>query len=605
MTVKKHFRGVLASSLAAFWLIPAMPLLAQTVVDAPETGSDQSEFKAGEAALELNRVADAYLASVTKANPFIVYFSLSDIMEPVHSAMPDNSPAALSRFNAEEDSLYEALLGADETALVARGDWVAYQSMKEMMEASIGLRQCRLEGWNVSHMDGWQTAFTDIADRQPVATETEQAAALARWSQLPGFIAQQEQNLTIGLSNGYSAPKSVVRRVIGQLDAILAAPVEGSPFYAFAANASDAPVFQANMRSLVETAINPAIEGHRDFLRNLYLPAAREEIAISVLPGGLDCYEAMLRSYHSAKIGAKRTYERGLETVEARTAEAIARGEALTGAKDLPSILSLIDALPANKFSSEQELLEFTRAFVPVTRQKMEPFFSSLPAQEMVVEPFPDFLKGSGQSSRYESNPVGGGPAIYRIQTDDWRNETRGGAEIVALHEGFPGHHVQIATAFGIKGLHPVTRFAGSAAFTEGWARYSEALAEEAGLYADGYGEITRRAWPARGMAIDVGVHAFGWTNEQAIAYAQESGRFVGDAGFDLLDRIAVIPGQLTAYDTGGLEIIALRAEAEARLGGRFDIQAFHDRVLENGAVPLAALRAHVEAWIAAEEAKR
>jgi hypothetical protein len=173
MTVKKHFRGVLASSLAAFWLIPAMPLLAQTVVDAPETGSEQSEIKAGEAALELNRVADAYLASVTKANPFIVYFSLSDIMEPVHSAMPDNSPAALSRFNAEEDALYEALLGADETALVVRGDWVAYQSMKEMMEASIGLRQCRLEGWNVSHMDGWQTAFTDIADRQPVATETE------------------------------------------------------------------------------------------------------------------------------------------------------------------------------------------------------------------------------------------------------------------------------------------------------------------------------------------------------------------------------------------------------------------------------------------------
>jgi uncharacterized protein (DUF885 family) len=104
---------------------------------------------------------------------------------------------------------------------------------------------------------------------------------------------------------------------------------------------------------------------------------------------------------------------------------------------------------------------------------------------------------------------------------------------------------------------------------------------------------------------LPCGVHAFGWTNEQAIAYAQESGRFVGDAGFDLLDRIAVIPGQLTAYDTGGLEIIALRAEAEARLGGRFDIQAFHDRVLENGAVPLAALRAHVEAWIAAEEAKR
>lgn len=561
--------------------------------------------QAGDTAIEFARIADAYLEAVTNAMPFTVYFSLSDIMEPVHSAMPDNSPAALSRFNAQEDALYQALLGVEASGLVARGDWVAYQSMKEMMEANIGLRQCRLEGWNVSHMDGWQTAFTDIAARQPIATEGEREAALERWAKLPAYIVQQEQNLADGLANGYSAPKSVVRRVIGQLDTMLATPVEAHPFYAFAAKSPEAPDFQASMRVLVETAINPAIKAHRDFLRDRYLPAARKEIAISVLPGGRDCYEAMLRSYHSAEIGAERTYERGLETVEVRTEEAIARGEPLTGAKDLPSILAAINELPANRFSSEQELLEFTRAFIPVTREKTEPFFSSLPTAEMFVEPYPDFLKGTGQSSRYEADPGGNGAAIYRIQTDEWGTQTRGSAQITAVHEGYPGHHVQIATAFGVEGLHPITRLARSTAFIEGWARYSEALAEEAGLYADGYGEIIRRAWPARGMAIDAGVHVFGWSNERAIAYARGSGRFVGNSAFDLLDRIAVWPGQLTAYDTGGLEIIALRAQAEALLGDRFDIRLFHDRILENGAIPLGALRAHVEAWIAEVEAKQ
>jgi uncharacterized protein (DUF885 family) len=139
-----------------------------------------------------------------------------------------------------------------------------------------------------------------------------------------------------------------------------------------------------------------------------------------------------------------------------------------------------------------------------------------------------------------------------------------------------------------------------NSAYAEGWARYSEALAEEAGVYRTDYALMTRRLWPARGMVVDPGIHVKGWTREQAIAFVRESGRFGGEEADDLVDRIAAIPGQLTAYDTGGLEIRALRAQAEQTLGHCFSLPEFHARVLETGIVPLGALRQNVEAWIAA-----
>ncbi|MGD9801141.1 MAG: DUF885 family protein, partial [Parvularculaceae bacterium] len=292
------------------------------------------------------------------------------------------------------------------------------------------------------------------------------------------------------------------------------------------------------------------------------------------------------------------------KAVEANRADVVRRGEAMFNETDFAAILQRTKDDPANRFRSEQELIDFTRALEPVAREKIAPFFSKLPDQPMIVEPFPDYLKGTGQSSRYEPKPAADGPATYRIDTDDWATQTKGEAEIVLVHEGWPGHHLQIATAYAVEGLHPVTRLFGSTAYIEGWARYAEALAEEAGLYQNGYGAISRRAWPARGMVVDPGIHLYGWTNEQAAAFLVESGRFDEKTAEAMLDRIAVIPGQLTAYDTGGLEIASLRAEAVQRLGARFDIQSFHDRVLENGAVPLAALREHVEAWIGEEEAK-
>ena len=568
---------------------------------APEVPAETPQADTHTVHAELRSIGDDYIDAVVTIDPLFVYFGFTDVKTPDHSAMPDNSPEAVARFRASEDALLERLGNIDPNTL-ARADWVTWQALKETLEASVGQRVCELDLWDLNHMSGWHTWFPDVAREQPVETKEERAAALARWSKLPQYIEQDRAYLEEGLSKGYSAPKSVVRRVVGQFDSIIATPLEQNPFYEFVTRAGGHPEFQAEAKLLFDSEIMPALATYRDFLRDDYLSAAREEMAIKALPRGVECYDALLRAYHSIEIGAERTYEKGKETVAANTAGVVERGKAMFGVSDFTAILKRVSEAPENRFTSEEELIQQTRALVPVTREKVAPFFTKLPAQELTVEPFPEFLRDSGQSSRYEQKPESEGPATYRIATDDWETQTRGRAAIVVVHEGWPGHHLQIATARSIADLHPATRLASSGAYIEGWARYSEALAEEAGIYEQGYGEITRRAWPARGMVMDPGLHLYDWSRERAIAYAVESGNFTPETAEDLVDRIAVWPGQLTAYDTGGLEIFALRAKAEDRLGDAFDIREFHDRILENGAVPLGALRQHVDAWIAGKE---
>jgi uncharacterized protein (DUF885 family) len=555
-------------------------------------------------AAALDSIADEYLDAILAVSPFsVVYAGLGDVVQEDLAAMEAVSPAAIARLQQTEDRLQQRLSELSGATFMG-ADYVLYETLKEAFEAQKGVRICRQPLWSLNHMSGWQNAFPQVAAAQPVETPVQRAMALARWRRLPAYLAADRANLEQGLAEGYSAPKRVVARVIAQLDAMIAAPPEASPLLAFAQDAEGDEAFAAAVADLAKDAIAPALAAYRDYLRDGYMPKARDDLSIKGLPNGEACYEALLRQYHTATIGAKATYDRGRATVFANKKAVIQRGEALFGESDFGAILARLKDAPSNRFSSEEELVAETRAFIPVTREKVAPFFSKLPAQEMIVEPFPDYLKGTGQSSRYEPKPAADGAATYRINTDDWRAQTRGEAEIVAVHEGWPGHHLQTATAYSIEGLHPITRLLGSTAYIEGWARYAESLAEEAGLYANGYGEISRRAWPARGMVLDPGLHLYGWTNKQAKTFAIESGRFDETSAEALLDRIAVLPGQLTAYDTGGLEIAALRSEALKRLGADFDVAVFHDRVLENGAMPLGALRARVEAWITAEEAK-
>jgi uncharacterized protein (DUF885 family) len=546
----------------------------------------------------LDALAERRVALQLSYIPTSAYFM--GVPAPDHRRWADRSPAAIAAFQRQLDTILADLRRIDPERLTTSRRRSIHAAMLESLEAEQQARICRFELWAVNHMGGWHlNPLSIVAREQPVGTPPERADAIARWSALPAFIDREIANARLGLSQGYSAPKSVVRRVIRQIEGVVATQPEKLPFFAPATRSED-PAFRESFRGVLAGPVNAAFRRYLDFLQGEYLPRAREALGVSANPNGVACYAASLRSYTTLPRSPEDVFRLGQQTVAANAQRVRELGRTHFGTDELAVIVPRTSEARDNRFSSEQELIAFSRDVVARARELSRPLFLAMPTQEMRVEPFDAFRRGTGGSSYYQPQVDPTLPAFYRINSELWPTETRGGAEIVAVHEGYPGHHMQNASETMI-GTGAITNLTGNAAYSEGWARYSEALAEEAGIYRTPYALMTRRLWPARGMVIDPGLHVMGWSRQQVIDFARHSGKFSGPEADDLVDRMAVWPGQLTAYDSGGLEIIALRREAEAALGPRFDIRQFHQRVLENGAVPLLALRANIMAWIAAE----
>lgn len=545
----------------------------------------------------VSALADDYYAWILERWPEEAYFA--GIEPERHDGMFDNSPAALVEAQAFEDALYAKVRAIDMNELAGSGDWITLAYMQQQLSASIGQRVCRSELWGVNQMGGWHLAYSQVAQLQPAGTPELRQQALARWSMLPAYIDQEIANLETGLSLGYSAPKSVVQRVIDQVDGLLGLATTESPFF-FVTTQDDDAEFAENMLELVEQGIYPALRRYRNFLERTYIAKARAALSVTANPGGAACYEASLRAYTTVDRSGREVFELGRSVVDANAATVVELGRVAYGFDDLAEIIEAVKADPADRFTSREELLEFSIDAVERAAAEMPDWVLHMPQQAVAVVPFPEHEEGTGRSAHYRPGNAGR-PAEYRIPLYRPEEQSRGNAEATAFHETWPGHHLQSATAQSIQGKHPLTQIIWFSGPGEGWARYSEALAEEMGLYTTPSGPILRRAWPARGMVVDPGIHLFNWSREQAIEFMAVSGRFERDRAEEMLDRIAILPGQLTAYDTGGLEILALRNEASAALGENFDICEFHDEVLKNGTIPLIYLRQQVEAWIASK----
>jgi len=547
---------------------------------------------------QIIELANRFAALRVNYDPTIAY--VTGLPAPDHSRFPDRSPRAIRALERDEDAISAALARVPTTGLDSQAN-ATRAVLKEMLDSSRQLRACKAELWELSHFTGWQVGFALIAQLQPVGTPPLRAEALKRWGSLPAFLSVQTANLRAGLRAGYSVPKSVVNRVITQLDGLLATSPDESPFYSLGQRDDD-EAFHAKLKTLIAERINPAIRDFRVFLAKDYLPHARDTLALSALPDGARCYQAQLRSYTTLDRTPAEVMALGEKTVKENEQTVIALGSKLYGTSDVVEIIKRNNEAAGNQFSSPDELLAGARGLLEVAIEKSRPYFVKLPDQPVVIEPPPAYQRGTGISAHYEPQPDLTKPAHYIEPTEEWRSATRGLAEITLVHEAVPGHHLQVSLAFESPQGSDLAKLADNSAYVEGWARYAERLSEEAGIYRTDYARISRRIWPARGMVVDPGIHAFGWSREKAVAYLVATGRFDERGAEATVDRIATIPGQFTAYDSGGLEIFALRSEAEAALGSRFDIRQFHQRVLEQGIVPLQELRDHVRAWIAEQK---
>jgi uncharacterized protein (DUF885 family) len=547
---------------------------------------------------KLNWLADRFVDQRLQYDSTLSYSTGVPAIDESHFA--DRSPQAIERQVAEEREDLREVLAIDASRLSPPAR-ATYATLQEQLESDLQMRVCKPELWNVNHFDGWQLHFAEVADRQSVETARDRQQAIRRWSGVPHYVDAEIANLRRGLVKGYSAPQSVVRRVIRQVRDMAPAAPQSSPFISPAARSND-PAFRDSFRQLIVERVNPALRKYAAYLEQEYLPKAREGVAVSDLPNGKACYAAFLRANTTLLRTPAEVFKLGKVMVAGNLSEVRKLGERSYHTSDPAAILSAIKTNPAEHFDSRDDMLTFSRDFLgrakSITAEKLIP---EMPKQDVVIRPLSAFEEAAGVGSRFQQEPDPTKPAVYLIKLGDWATQTRAEAEINAAHETVPGHYLQKALAAEFQKPTRLSRFVDNAAYAEGWARYAEAMSEEASIYDTEDAAILRRMWPARGMVVDPGLHVFHWTRQQAIDFMIASGRFTVEEANDYVDRIAVMPGQLTSYDSGAHEIMALREEAKSRLGRRFDLRSFNRAVLEEGVVPLAELRAHISDWITAQ----
>ena len=550
--------------------------------------------------VRVRALADAYLDGYFQRNPDQV--TLYGVPGRHHDALPDNSREALNAWQAKEDAWLALAKHIDPATIEVLSLRATYAIVREALEGSIGARVCRYELWTVSQMvNAWQVQDAYTVTIQPVGTAEARKEALARWSRLPHYIDTEIANLREGLKAGYSAPKGNVRIVIDQMNTLIATPTAESPFDSPSVR-DKTPEFMKQFDLLVREQIVPAFTRYRDFLRTEYLSAAREAIAVSANPNGAACYDASVRFHSSLPVPAREVHATGLREVEHLDAEMKAIGERSFSTSDVPTLLQHARTDKRFKFRNAEELIARSQLALAHAKARMHERFGLLPKADVVIQRYPKFREKNGPNEYNPPAEDGSRPAVFFINAYEAEKKSRVEAESTAFHETVPGHHLQIAIALERKSIHPIGRYLGNSGYTEGWALYAERLADEMKLFStdfDRLGMLSSQALRATRLVVDSGIHTLGWTRQQAIDFmlahtAEDHADVVSE-----VDRYIIYPGQATAYMLGQLEISKARAAAQQSMGTRFDIKAFHDRVLEDGAIPVSFLHEKIRAWAA------
>ncbi|MDX1508306.1 MAG: DUF885 domain-containing protein [Woeseiaceae bacterium] len=511
----------------------------------------------------------------------------------------DHSPERLAAWNSNVDAWLAQLDAIDVSKLAGTPAAVTYVFTRERLQAIVDRRVCKMDLWNVSPTwTGWQFSIISTLAVQAVGTAEERDAALARVADIDRFLDTEIANLQQGLDKGYTAPQNNVERVIEQVTSLIDTPVDESPFSAPARNSDDAE-FVAAYHEIVADEVVPALIRYRDFLANNY--EGRNVIGVSANPNGEACYAASIRYWSSLGMEPMDIHRAGLSEMSRIQSEMLHIARTHFGTDDLKGLFEQLRTNPEYTFGSEQEMLDYVQAAVDRGRAEVGNWFGNVPPVDVVVVPSPAYEKDSGGGFYSAGSADGSRPGTYQVGTYNPQGISKAGQESTAFHESYPGHHLQVTLALLNSDLHPVLRFMFISGSVEGWALYTERLADEMGLYSSELarlGMLSNEAYRAARLVVDPGIHVLGWTRQQAIDYMLENTAEGYDSIASEIDRYAAVPGQATSYLIGSLEIQRLRRHAETMLGDKFDIKEFHDRLLANGGVTLPMLATTVDQYI-------
>jgi uncharacterized protein (DUF885 family) len=466
----------------------------------------------------------------------------------------------------------------------------------------------------INHFFGVHTFYPNFASGQggaPFRTVTDYENNLKRHTQFATLIDRSIGRFREGMASGVVETQMTITNVISQLDTQLAQPLEESPYFGPATRLpesfTDAEKAEqtAKLRATLTNEVFPALTRLRDFLRDEYLPVAREGVGLLHMRGGEQLYRLLVEQSTTLPMTPDEIHELGLSEVARVRAgmEQIRTEVGFTGT--LAEFFNHLRTDPQFKVETREALTERYYEMGRRVDGVIGQFFSTLPRAPLEIRPYEPFRERFEAGGSYQpGTPDGSRPGIFYFNAYDLPSRTTPGITTLYLHEGAPGHHFQISLAQENDRLPPFMRFGGNTAYVEGWALYAETLGYEMGLYEDPYqrfGTLSDEMLRAMRLVVDTGLHAKGWTRDQAIEYMLANSDMGRTDATAEVERYIAIPSQALAYKVGALTIQRLRRNAEERLGQRFDIREFHEQVLMTGSLPLSILETKIDQWITRE----
>ncbi len=521
--------------------------------------------------------------------------------------LTDVSFTAIERRKRELELPLRAIRSIDRSSLSA-ADRLNYDLFLRSLEESQRGQRFPSELMPITQLGGVQQNIAQLFSVMRAGTTSEMENVLSRLRQLPSRIDQTIALLDSGATAGVTPPRITLRDVADQIRAqIPNEPLQSPLLRPFAESAETIP--EADRRRLRDEAVRlytaevrPAFERLHSFFTESYLPRTRQTLAAGALPDGEAWYAFNARSFTTMELTPREIHQLGEREVRRIRAEmdSVIRASGFTG-----SFEQFLEFLRTDPRFYHTDTTAFLREYRDIAK-RIDPelirLFGHLPRLPYGVRAVPAYAERSQTTAYYlPGSTEAARPGWFYANTYDLASRPRWEMEALTVHEAMPGHHLQISIAQELENVPEFRRHGGITAFVEGWGLYSESLGEELGLYRDPYsrfGQLTYEMWRAIRLVVDTGIHAFGWTRDQAVRYFLEnSGKTEHDVIVEV-DRYIAWPGQALAYKIGELKIKELRAHANEQLGPAFDIRAFHDEVLGAGSLPLDVLENRVRAWV-------
>lgn len=511
-------------------------------------------------------------------------------------------------------------LTAINRAALSADDAIYYDVFKYETEQAIRFASAPLvniaDQVAIEHFFGIHNMFPDFSSGQSIApfkTVKDYDNGLKRMDDFVAVMDRAVIRMREGLATGHVQSQVVVDNVIGQLDTIIKQGVENSPYYMPIKN-MPADISGGDKKRLADAYskkitndIIPVYQRMKTFMETEYKAKARRVPGLLGMKDGPLLYAALVEQHTTTSMTPKEIHEVGLSEVAriSREMEAIKREVGFKGT--LKQFFEHLRTDKKFKFGSKEDMLAQYNAVLQRVEAGMPKLFSRMVKTPFEIRPIPDFIEKNSAGAYYMSGSLEANrPGVFYLNTYDLPARTKPSMESLFLHEAIPGHHYQISLAQETASIPNFLRFGGNNAYAEGWGLYAETLGRELGLLTDPYqrfGKLDAEMLRAMRLVVDTGLHAKGWSREEAIKYMMDNSAMSRTDATAEVERYIAMPGQALSYKIGQLTLSRLRAEAEKELGARFDVRAFHDQVLNTGALPLKVLEAKIRNWIAVQKA--